>query len=230
MSRHFAIVPAAGSGSRMGAERPKQYLMLAGKPLLWHALATLCAVTRIEQVCVVLSPEDEWWAAFDWILPGDKLRVLRVGGATRAESVTNALQRLEGEVRADDWMLVHDAARACLDVAQVDALIDTLAEDEIGGLLAQPVADTLKRANVDVRVAATISREAMWQAQTPQMFRHGLLLRALTMAQGVTDEAGAVEALGLAPRLVAADATNFKVTYPQDLALAEIILRARGKT
>ncbi len=228
MTRHFAIIPAAGSGSRMGAERPKQYLDLCGKPLLWHALATLTEVARIEAVFVVLSPEDEWWDSFDWTALGPRLRVLRVGGATRAASVTNALQAVAAEVSPEDWMLVHDAARACLSVAQVEALIDTLADDPVGGLLALPVADTLKRADAGSRVLTTVSREAMWQAQTPQMFRHGLLSRALAAAPGVTDEAGAVEALGLAPRLVAADATNFKVTYPQDLALAAQILHARS--
>lgn len=226
--RHIAIVPAAGSGSRMGAECPKQYLPLAGRPLLWHALATLCAVPRIERVCVVLSPQDAWWDAHDWSALGSRLQVLRVGGATRADSVSNALAALAKEFSQDDWMLVHDAARACLTVAQVDALIDALGADPVGGILAQPVADTLKRGDAASRVAATVPRDAMWQAQTPQMFRLGLLRQAFATAGAVTDEAGAVEALGLAPRLVAADATNFKVTYPQDMQLAELILRARS--
>jgi len=229
MTCYYAIIPAAGSGSRMGAGRPKQYLDLCGKPLLWHALAALAGVSRIRTVFVVLSPEDEWWECFDWSALGSRLQVLRVGGATRAQSVGNALRAIATQVAAEDWMLVHDAARACLSVAQVDVLIDTLTDDPVGGLLAQPVADTLKRAGKASRVAATITREALWQAQTPQMFRHGLLSQALAACPDVTDEAGAVEALGLAPRLVAADATNFKVTYPQDLALAELILRARSK-
>ncbi|GAB2894689.1 2-C-methyl-D-erythritol 4-phosphate cytidylyltransferase [Uliginosibacterium flavum] len=228
MTRYFAIVPAAGSGSRMGAEQPKQYLALCGKPLLWHAIAALAAVPRIAKVFVVLSPEDEWWESFDWSTFGTRLQVLRVGGATRAQSVSNGLSAVAGQVAAEDWMLVHDAARACLSVAQVDALIDTLAEDPVGGLLAVPVADTLKRADGAARVAATVARDGLWQAQTPQMFRHALLSRALAACPGVTDEAGAIEALGLAPRLVAADATNFKVTYPQDLALAAQILHARS--
>ncbi|NSL56435.1 2-C-methyl-D-erythritol 4-phosphate cytidylyltransferase [Uliginosibacterium aquaticum] len=229
MSRFFAIVPAAGSGSRMGAKRPKQYLELAGRPMLWHALATLTRVSRIERVCVVLSPEDEWWEEFDWQPLAERLQVLRVGGSTRAGSVANALRVLAADLAAEDWVLVHDAARACLTEAQVDGLIEALADDPVGGLLAQPVADTLKRSGADGRVAATVSREAMWQAQTPQMFRLGLLREALQAKPGVTDEAGAVEALGLCPRLIAADATNFKLTYPQDLALAELILRARSE-
>ncbi|MDO6387385.1 2-C-methyl-D-erythritol 4-phosphate cytidylyltransferase [Uliginosibacterium sp. 31-12] len=228
MSRFFAIVPAAGSGSRMGAERPKQYLELAGRPMLWHALAALTRVSRIERVCVVLSPEDEWWDEFDWLPLAERLQVLRVGGPTRAGSVANALRVLAADLTAEDWVLVHDAARACITDAQVDGLIEALADDPVGGLLAQPVADTLKRSGADGRVAATVSREAMWQAQTPQMFRLGLLRQALQATPGVTDEAGAVEALGLSPRLIAADATNFKLTYPQDLALAELILRARS--
>ncbi|MBS1210798.1 MAG: 4-diphosphocytidyl-2C-methyl-D-erythritol synthase [Proteobacteria bacterium] len=230
MTRYFAIVPAAGSGRRMGAERPKQYLDLCGKPLLWHALTALAGVTRIHTVFVVLSPEDDWWGRFDWSGFGSRLQVLRVGGETRAQSVGNALRSIFAQVAAEDWMLVHDAARACLSVAQVEALIDALTDDPVGGLLAQPVADTLKRADKAARVVETVTRDALWQAQTPQMFRHGLLSRALAQCPGVTDEAGAVEALGLAPRLVAAEAPNFKVTYPQDLALAELILQARSKS
>jgi len=229
MSRYFAIVPAAGSGSRMGAERPKQYLALAGMPVIWHALAALCAVPRIERVVVVLSPEDGWWPSFDWQPLAHRLQVLHAGGETRAATVGNALRAMESELEQDDWVLVHDAARACLTPGQVNTLIDELVDDTVGGLLAQPVADTLKRGDGAQRVVQTVSREAMWQAQTPQMFRLGLLLRAMAEAPAVTDEASAIEALGLAPKLVAADAMNFKVTYPQDLALAELILQARSK-
>lgn len=229
MSRYFAIVPAAGSGSRMGAERPKQYLALAGRPVIWHALAALCAVPRIERVVVVLSPEDGWWPSFDWQPLAHRLQVLHAGGETRAATVGNALRAMESELEQDDWVLVHDAARACLTPGQVNKLIDELVDDTVGGLLAQPVADTLKRGDGAQRVVQTVSREAMWQAQTPQMFRLGLLLRAMAEAPAVTDEASAIEALGLAPKLVAADAMNFKVTYPQDLALAELILQARSK-
>ena len=212
----------------MGVERPKQYLDLLGRPLLWHTLSTLTRVPRIDAVYVVLAPEDEWWETFEWTDLGSKLIPLRQGGATRAESVTKALLSLGTSIGADDWILVHDAARACLSVAHVDALIDTLEDDPVGGLLAVPVADTLKRSDAESRVAATVSRDQMWQAQTPQMFRYGLLCKALTSNANVTDEAGAIESLGFAPRLVAADATNFKVTYPQDLAFAERLLRTRG--
>jgi 2-C-methyl-D-erythritol 4-phosphate cytidylyltransferase len=228
MSRYFAIVPAAGSGSRMGAERPKQYLELLGRPLLWHTLNTLCHASAIEQVFVVISPEDQWWETFSWESL-ESLQVLRVGGSTRAQSVSNALAAVRGQVGQEDWVLVHDAARPCLSQLQVADLIHTLQDDEVGGLLAVPVADTLKRCDAQGRVAQTISREGLWQAQTPQMFRYGLLDKALQACPGVTDEAGAIEALGLSPRLVAADMTNFKVTYPRDLALAAQILQARGE-
>ncbi|MFT3734442.1 MAG: 2-C-methyl-D-erythritol 4-phosphate cytidylyltransferase [Rhodocyclaceae bacterium] len=220
-----ALVPAAGSGSRMGGTTPKQYLDLLGKPVIWHTLRALAAVPRLQAIHVVLSAEDDWWAQYDWSVFADRLVVHRCGGATRAESVANALPRLGAA--AVDWILVHDAARACLRGEQVDTLIDALRDDEVGGLLAAPVADTMKRAQADGRVCETVPRDGLWQAQTPQMFRLELLQRALAAHSAVTDEAGAVEALGLSPKLVAADATNFKITYPQDLALAAQILRAR---
>lgn len=220
---YFALVPAAGGGSRMGADCAKQYLPLAGRLLIHHALAALSAVSVIERVYVVLAPDDEQWPGFE---PATKLRVLRCGGATRSASVANGLAAMAGEADEDDWMLVHDAARACLTVAHVEALIREVGADPVGGILAVPVADTLKRED-EGRIGATVPRERLWQAQTPQMFRHGLLSRALAAAPAVTDEAGAVEALGLHPKLVAADATNLKVTYPLDLQLAEWILMNR---
>ncbi|QDX81078.1 2-C-methyl-D-erythritol 4-phosphate cytidylyltransferase [Denitratisoma sp. DHT3] len=224
----YALVPAAGSGSRMGGEKPKQYLPLLGRPLIHHTLASLCAVPAIAKIFVVLAADDADWARHDWSLLAGRLEVLRCGGATRAESVTNGLRAMAAmAVAADDWVLVHDAARACLAPAQVEALIRTVGDDPVGGILAVPVADTLKRAGADQRVQATVPRDGLWQAQTPQMFRHRQLLQALECCPDVTDEAGAIEALGLAPRLVAADATNFKVTYPADLRLAEWILRSR---
>jgi 2-C-methyl-D-erythritol 4-phosphate cytidylyltransferase len=224
----FALVPAAGSGSRMGGDVPKQYLPLAGAPLIRHALAALCAVPAISRVFVVLAADDGDWARHDWSDLGDKLLLLDCGGATRAESVINGLQAAAKIIGAEDWVLVHDAARPCLTVSHVEALIDEVGDDDVGGLLAIPVADTLKRAGPGSRSETTVARDNLWQAQTPQMFRHGLLLRALQQAPAVTDEASAVEALGLRPRLVAADAGNLKVTYPFDLKLAEWILAQRG--
>ncbi|WP_025041110.1 2-C-methyl-D-erythritol 4-phosphate cytidylyltransferase [Nitrosospira briensis] len=229
MTNFFALIPAAGSGSRMGDELPKQYLRLAGKPMIYHTLKTLCGSSRITSVFVILAPADREWMRHDWSEFFDKLVVLKCGGTTRAETVLNGLKAARGvsTIENDDWVLVHDAARPCLSNAQLDKLMDELADDEVGGLLAVPVADTLKRSDGSGRVERTESRENLWQAQTPQMFRHGLLVEALSRAGGMTmtDDAGAVEALGLKPKLVLSDARNLKVTYPQDLALAELILK-----
>ena len=227
MVRYRALVPAAGSGARFGAEIPKQYLELAGRPVIHHALTALCACVWVETVLVVLSPEDAWWDEYDWSDLGDRLRVSRCGGATRAETVLNGLKALSGEMTGDDWVLVHDAARPCLSPDLLAALHAELADDPVGGILAVPVADTLKRADSGQRIAATESREGLWQAQTPQMFRYGLLRTALEKANGVTDEAGAVEAAGFRPRLVRSEAGNLKITYPADLRLAALILERK---
>ena len=229
MASFFALIPAAGYGSRMGDELPKQYLPLGGRPMIYHALRTLCNSPRIARVFVVLAPGDGEWTRHDWSEFSGKLVVLECGGATRAESVLNGLKAAREASSVDDidWMLVHDAARPCLGKVQLDKLMDDLAADEVGGLLAVPVADTLKRGDANSRVERTESRENLWQAQTPQMFRYKLLVEALSMIGGVamTDDAGAIEALGLHPKLVLSDARNLKVTYPQDLALAELILK-----
>jgi 2-C-methyl-D-erythritol 4-phosphate cytidylyltransferase len=227
MPRHFAIVPAAGSGSRFGAGRPKQYLDLLGHPLIYHTIAGLLASPAIDRVWVVLAPDDKEWARHDWSELGPRLETLRCGGETRAASVRNGLQAAALVAAEEDWVLVHDAARPCLSPAMIDVLFAELADDPVGGILAVPVADTLKRADSAQRVAATEPREGLWQAQTPQMFRYGRLRAALEKCSAVTDEAGAIEALGLKPRLVPGDATNLKVTYPADLALAAMILRGR---
>jgi 2-C-methyl-D-erythritol 4-phosphate cytidylyltransferase len=227
MPKHYALVPAAGSGVRFGSEIPKQYLPLAGRPVIHHALDVLCRCERIERVWAVLSPDDPWWDTHDWSILGGRLEALRCGGATRAESVVNGLAAVERVVADDDWMLVHDAVRPGLSQALLADLCEALRDDPVGGLLAVPVADTLKRADAGQRVAATEPREGLWQAQTPQMFRYGLLRRALEARRALTDEAGAVEAMGCRPLLVRSDASNFKVTYPADLELAEWVLRAR---
>ena len=228
MPRHYAIVPAAGSGARFGSEVPKQYLDLAGRPLIHHALAALCRCDWIDRVWVILSPQDEWWAAYDWASLGAKLQVLYCGGVTRAASVANGLAAAAGSLADDDWVLVHDAARPCLSQDMLAALREALADDPVGGLLAIPVADTLKRADCDQRVATTEPRDGLWQAQTPQMFRSGLLRKAMAGGSCVTDEATAIEVAGFRPRLVRADASNLKVTYAADLRLAEFILRGRN--
>ncbi|HKX39992.1 MAG TPA: 2-C-methyl-D-erythritol 4-phosphate cytidylyltransferase [Burkholderiaceae bacterium] len=225
--RLYALVPSAGVGARSGAEGPKQYRMLGARSVLGHTLAALTSVARLRLVLVVVSPGDTQFATHV-AASDDRVAVAHCGGATRARSVRNGLDALlERGARRDDWVLVHDAARCLVRPEWVDALIDACIADPVGGLLALPVADTLK-AERDGRVESTLTRDAKWQAQTPQMFRIGMLMDALDRAgDAVTDEAGAIEALGHAPKLVAASLENFKVTYPADFALAERLLRSR---
>ncbi|MDX1606892.1 MAG: 2-C-methyl-D-erythritol 4-phosphate cytidylyltransferase [Candidatus Competibacterales bacterium] len=224
--RHWLLVPAAGQGLRMGGDRPKQYLELAGRPLLLHALHRLLALETIAGVVVVLAADDPWWPRLRFASPVPL--IIAPGGTERWQSVRNGLEALRDRAEASDWVLVHDAARPCVGRAELQRLLLELADDPVGGLLATPVRDTLKRADDEGRVVATESRDALWQAQTPQMFRYGLLCRALdrVLAAGltVTDEAAAVEALGQAPRLVPGRSDNLKITTPEDLALAEILL------
>lgn len=227
--RCFALVPCAGSGSRAGSFNPKQYEPVAGQPLVAHTLSALARVARIEATLVVLAPDDEQFEEDLPGLSGERLWLAKVGGASRAETVANGLAALrERGVQAQDWVLVHDAARCLLQPAWVDRLIDACQDDEVGGLLALPLADTLKAEGDDGRAAATVDRAGKWAAQTPQMFRLGLLAPALAFAgEQVTDEASAVEALGHAPRLVRGDYENFKVTWPGDFQLAERLLAGR---
>jgi 2-C-methyl-D-erythritol 4-phosphate cytidylyltransferase len=226
MSRYLAVIPAAGTGSRVGGTLPKQYLAVGDRPLLYYAIARLCAHPAIDRVCVILAPHDARFDTYDWKQFAAKLAPFYVGGDSRAATVLNGLDALSGQADAHDWILVHDAARPCLSSWMLDRLIDEVGEDSSGGLLAVPVADTLKRANDEHRSIRTESRTGLWQAQTPQLFRYDLLLRALhscDLAQA-TDEAAAVEALGFQPKLVQSDATNFKVTHAHDIALARLIL------
>jgi 2-C-methyl-D-erythritol 4-phosphate cytidylyltransferase len=230
MSRFYALIPAAGSGSRMGGEMPKQYMPLNSVPLIAHAMMVLAREPRIEKLFVVLSPTDKCWNSCEWEGWEERIEVLRCGGATRAETVLNGLDAISKVCAGDDWVLVHDAARPCLPDEMLGKLLDEVADDPVGGLLAVPVADTLKRAAADVesgvRAEATVPRAGLWQAQTPQMFRHGTLVEALRAAGAdMTDEASAIEQLGLRPKLVESDSRNLKVTYPQDLELAGMILR-----
>jgi 2-C-methyl-D-erythritol 4-phosphate cytidylyltransferase len=227
-----ALIPAAGAGTRAAAERPKQYLALAGKPMLWHAVRAVCQ-PPVGQVYVVLAAGDEEFARHDWRAFEGRLAPLYCGGQSRRESVYNGLVAAMGDLEADDWVLVHDAARPCLAREDLALLIKEVSPDEIGGILALPVTDTVKQAAKDEagaqRIAGTEDRAQLWLAQTPQMFRAGLLARALREAKGaVTDEAAAVEQLGLRPRLVAGSRENLKVTWPEDFAIAEAILARRG--
>jgi 2-C-methyl-D-erythritol 4-phosphate cytidylyltransferase len=230
MSRFFALIPAAGSGSRMGGAIEKQYMDLNAVPMIAHAMMVLARQPRIEKLFVVLSPTDRRWNNYAWQGWEERIDVLRCGGATRAETVLNGLDAIAKFCEPDDWVLVHDAARPCLPDGMLAKLLDEVAGDPVGGLLAVPVADTLKRASADTtsgtRVEATVPRAGLWQAQTPQMFRHGTLTAALRAAgSDMTDEASAIERMGLQPRLVESDSRNLKVTYPQDLELASMILR-----
>lgn len=227
--KFYALIPAAGSGSRMGGGVEKQYLPLNDVPMIAHAMMVLAREPRIEKLFVVLSPTDKRWNNYEWRGWEERLHVLRCGGATRAETVLNGLRAMANVCDADDWVLVHDAARPCLADEMLGKLIDEVADDPVGGLLAVPVADTLKRAAADTtsgaRVEATVPRAGLWQAQTPQMFRHGKLIEALRTADSdITDEASAIEQLGLQPLLVESDSRNMKVTWPQDMELAGLIV------
>jgi 2-C-methyl-D-erythritol 4-phosphate cytidylyltransferase len=230
----FALIPAAGSGTRAPGDRPKQYVALAGHPMLWHAVRALC-VPPIEKVFVVLAPDDSHFTALDWTAFGERLEPLWCGGQSRRESVYNGLVASRDGWNADDWMLVHDAARPCLPAQDLQALLAECSADEVGGILALPVAETVKKAAKDEsgrhRILSTQDREQLWLAQTPQMFRAGLLAQALQRARGaVTDEASALEQMGLKPKLVAGSRENIKVTWPEDLAMAESILARRGES
>lgn len=224
--RCWALIPCAGTGSRAGAAGPKQYQLLAGQPMVMHPLAAFAEVARIDQTLVVVSPQDTFFQSDQ--VQNASFIVAACGGSTRATSVFNGLNALQEEgAVAHDWVLVHDAARCLITPAQINQLLDACLADDVGGLLALPLPDTLKVA-VDGRVSATLARADKWLAQTPQMFRLGSLLEALELAgEGVTDESSAIEAMGLAPRLVAGSAQNFKVTYPEDFELAAAVLLSR---
>ena len=222
--RYFALIPCAGHGSRAGTAGPKQYERVAGQPMIWHTLSAFAAVQRIARTLVVVAAGDGFFERN----PTTSALVVPCGGATRAVSVANGLRELRRVGAVDhDWVLVHDAARCLVTPDLINRLIDTCASDEVGGLLAHPLADTLK-IDQGGRVASTLSRDDKWLAQTPQMFRLGMLRQALEgAANGVTDESSAIEAMGLKPLLVPAGAQNFKVTYPEDFAMAEAVLRGR---
>ena len=230
MPRYFALVPAAGSGARFSGSAPKQYVPLGARPLLYYALRRLAMHAAVAEVFVVLAPGDERFRTLDCADVAPKISPLYCGGETRAASVFNGLVAIRDAVSSDDWILVHDAARPCLSAAALDRLIEEVGSDDSGGLLALPVADTLKR-GMEGRIVETVSRRDLWQAQTPQMFRYELLLEALRRCgpASVTDEAGAMETLGVKPKLVVGEARNLKVTYPDDLELAMLILERDTK-
>ena len=227
-ARFFGFLPAAGTASRFGTAGLKQYMPILGKPMLRHSIERLLALPEIEVLFVVLAPDDTDFRGHDWSEFGGRLASLYCGGASRRDSVLNGLIAAASAVDPNDWVLVHDAARPCVGTPELRRLIDEAGQDEVGGILAVPVADTLKRADEERRIVSTESREGLWQAQTPQMFRHGMLLRALREAEHVTDEAGAVERLGYKPKLIEGSTKNFKVTFPSDLEIAEAVLRGES--
>ncbi len=227
MKQIVAIIPAAGCGTRMGDVLPKQYLEINGMPMIFHTLMAFAIVQRVTKIVVVISADDVHWdALFQAHCTGlqKEISVYRVGGKTRAESVLNGLHAIAQDFEFDDWALVHDAARPCIRVELIEQFLDELVDEKIGGLLALPLADTLKCATDDQRVEHTVARERLWRAQTPQMFRYGLLCAALSAMPNATDEAEAIEALGHQPKLVLGESANLKVTYATDLRLAQILL------
>lgn len=228
--RFWAVVPAAGSSRRMNREMPKQYLPLADRLVIEWSLAPLLARADCAGVVVVLAEHDERWKSCP-LARNERVRTA-VGGRERADSVLAGLRSLADEASAQDWVAVHDAARPCLSDIDLNSLIDAVRDDEVGGLLAVPVSDTLKRADPEGRAEQTVPRSGLWRAQTPQIFRYQLLTRALSEASerslAVTDEAQAVEMLGLRPRLVAGSADNIKITVSEDVQRAERILKRRA--
>lgn len=226
----WVVVPAAGRGARFGGEVPKQYLDLLGRPLIEHTLRGLLAHPSISGVMVALSPNDPHWPG--WRALESKPVLTCMGGGERADSVLAGLLALPDSVAKDAWVLVHDAARPCIKSMDLSRLFAALKSDPVGALLAAPVRDTVKRSDAEARVEATIPRGSLWRALTPQAFRRDSLVRALEAAQRagetVTDEAMAMERLGLKPLLVEGSEDNLKVTTPADLAVAESILRRMG--
>lgn len=225
------MVPAAGLGRRFGADIPKQYLTLAGRAVIEHTLMRLLSVEGLHDtpqapVVVVLHPRDPWWPVLS--LAADPRILTTVGGETRADSVRAGLRMLADRATEDDWVLVHDVARPCITAGDIDKLVAAVSDDPVGGILAAPVSDTLKRVVNHSQIQGTEERSHLWSAMTPQMFRYGVLCRALDEAVSaglvVTDESSAIEALGLAPRVVMGRRDNIKITRPEDLPVAEAIL------
>ena len=228
----WAILPAAGIGRRMASTTPKQYLDLNGVPVIAHSLQKLASIAAISKIVVVLHPSDSRFASLSLQQSGKIVTTL--GGDERFQSVLNGLECLAAVAAEDDWVLVHDAVRPCVRSADINSLIQQLAQHPVGGLLGVPVDDTLKLVNARAEIEQTIDRSQYWQAQTPQMFRYGLLVKALrelsAQSLQVTDEAGAIERLGLRPQMVVGHKDNIKITHGADLALAASILQAQGRS
>lgn len=232
MPRHFLVIPAAGSGRRMQQDLPKQFLTLHGKTLLQHTLERM-ADSQPERIVLAAAADSRLADVLDGLAPALRALIQVVpGGEERMFSVHNAVESLAGSAAAQDWILVHDAVRPCVRTEDVRLLLESIRDEPAGGLLACPVRDTLKRADASSHVAATVERSGLWQAATPQAFRHGVLLQALRSCAGegymATDEAAAVERLGYPVKLVQGHADNIKLTWPEDLTLLDLLLRARA--
>ncbi len=230
--RYWAVIPAAGVGTRMQSKVPKQYISIHNKTILEHTLERFCSHPKIEGVVVAISGSDNFWTTLD-ISSHPKITVVE-GGVERFHSVLNGLHVLSKQANSSDWVLVHDAARPCLRKEDINRLIDALAGHEVGGLLGLPVRDTMKRADLSCTVQETVEREGLWHALTPQMFHLDVLINslenALSQEKVVTDEAQAVELSGFRPVLVEGRPDNIKITRNNDLALAELFLSQQERT
>ncbi len=225
----WAVVPAAGVGKRMQADRPKQYLPLAGKTVIEHTLLRLLHSLAFDAVAVAISVEDPYWP--ELAISEHPQVITAPGGKERADSVLSALKSLQGMAAEDDWVLVHDAARPCLTTEDIQHLIGSLKDDAVGGILALSSHDTLKQVDADGGISATVDRKHIWRALTPQMFRYGMLRDALQQAEGnpaITDEASALEIQGLRPKIVEGRPDNIKITRPEDLALAQFYMEQQA--
>ncbi|MBL4819793.1 MAG: 2-C-methyl-D-erythritol 4-phosphate cytidylyltransferase [Gammaproteobacteria bacterium] len=226
----WAIVPAAGIGRRMQTKIPKQYLNVNGKPVIETSLARISALNYVRQIVVMLSPQDKVWPTLG--LESNEKIVCQTGGDNRYQSVLNGLVYLEPSAADDDWVLVHDAARPCVRIRDINNLFKQLSDHPVGGLLGAPVDNTMKLVDENEDILHSIDRVNVWNAFTPQVFRFGLLFEALTAIgrseKTVTDEASAIEALGHKPRMVLGNRDNIKITQPEDLNLAEQILSSQA--
>lgn len=230
--KYWAVIPAAGSGARMKADVPKQYLPLGGRPVIEHTLHRLAMYSKVSGVVVALAADDGLWEELRLGFVAKRVYTC-TGGEARCHSVLAALEALADKAQERDWVLVHDAARPCVRPGDIDQLVDAVGENDAGGILAMPVRDTMKRASAEGHILETVTRDRLWHALTPQLFRFGLLRNALKHAMDnqdwVTDEASAMEAMGYQPLLVEGHSDNIKITHPQDLALAAFHLERQAE-
>ena len=224
MVKFHIIIPAAGSGSRMGLGQPKQYLKIHKQTFIERVIRVFENIPLVDSINVALQPKDDLWNALNLSL-SSKVSVHYCGGESRAKTVLNTLETIKTHTNESDWVLVHDAARPGVQEKDVIHLIETLKNDPVGGLLAYPIADTIKKSDNEDRVIDSPVRDHLWQAQTPQMYRYKILIDALNSFDGIpTDESQAIERLGMKPKLIKGDFRNFKVTYQEDLSILEHLI------